>query len=59
MPTIERTSDMPYRWSIGAAPLDEVANVEKMMPRTSSAATASASPPSAAAYLSPLIQGED
>ena len=33
MPTIVRTSQKPYRWKIGMAPLDEVANVEKMLPR--------------------------
>jgi hypothetical protein len=32
-----------YRWSIGEAPLADVANVEKMMPRTLSAATVSGS----------------
>ena len=33
MPAIVRTSDKPYRWKIGVAPLDKVANVEKMLPR--------------------------
>ena len=33
MPTIVRTSTHPYAWEVGAAPLSEVANVEKMMPR--------------------------
>src|SRR5699024_11157063 len=33
MVTIERESDEPYRWSLGEAPLDNVANVEKKMPR--------------------------
>ena len=33
MPAIVRTSDKPYRWKIEAAPLDEVANVEKKLPR--------------------------
>ena len=33
MPAIVRTSDAPYRWKIGVAPLDRVANVEKKMPR--------------------------
>ena len=32
MPTIVRKSDKPYRWTIGGH-LDDVANVEKMMPR--------------------------
>src|SRR6188472_718920 len=33
MPTIERTSDTPYKYRIGMAPLAKVANVEKFMPR--------------------------
>ncbi len=33
MPAIVRTSQKPYRWKIGVAPLDKVANVEKMLPR--------------------------
>ena len=33
MPTIERTSDVPYRYRIGVAKLADVANVEKFMPR--------------------------
>jgi 6-phosphofructokinase len=33
MPTIERTSDTPYKYRIGMAPLADVANVEKFMPR--------------------------
>ncbi|MHA1569231.1 MAG: 6-phosphofructokinase, partial [Alphaproteobacteria bacterium] len=32
MPTIVRTSDKPYRWKVGMAPLKKVANVERMMP---------------------------
>ena len=33
MPTIVRVSDRPYKWTIGMAKLEEVANKEKMMPR--------------------------
>src|SRR5512138_2509212 len=33
MPTIVRVADKPYRWKIGTAPLDKVANREKMLPR--------------------------
>src|SRR3989338_4519122 len=33
MPTIVRKSDSPYKWKIGVAPLKDVANVEKKMPR--------------------------
>ena len=44
MPAIRRLSDEPYRWDIIEAPLSEVANQEKLLPPTSSAPTASASP---------------
>ena len=33
MPTIVRASSRPYRWKIGVAKLEDVANVEKKMPR--------------------------
>src|SRR4051812_45299580 len=32
MPAIIRTSDKPYRWKIEAAPLEKIANREKMLP---------------------------
>src|SRR5437764_3874317 len=38
MPAIVRTSNKPYRWKIGVAPLTEVANREKMLPRNCIAA---------------------
>ena len=44
MPAIRRLSDAPYRWDIIEAPLSEVANKEKVLPLSSSALTASASP---------------
>ena len=33
MPTIVRVADKPYKWKIGAAKLEDVANKEKMLPR--------------------------
>ena len=33
MPAIRRISDEPYRWDIIEAPLSEVANHEKLLPR--------------------------
>ena len=33
MPAIVRLSDRPYRWKVGVAPLEKVANVEKKLPR--------------------------
>jgi len=59
MPAIIRTSDKPYRWKIGVAPLDKVANVEKMLPRNYITADGFGITAKARAYLAPLIRGED
>jgi 6-phosphofructokinase 1 len=59
MPAIERTSDKPYRWRIAVAPLDKVANVEKMLPRDFITADGFGITAKARAYLAPLIRGED
>jgi 6-phosphofructokinase 1 len=59
MPTIERTSDAPYRWRIGTAPLAKVANVEKPMPRSFITADGFGITAACKRYLAPLIQGED
>jgi 6-phosphofructokinase 1 len=59
MPTIVRVSDRPYRWEIGMAPLDQVANVEKKMPRDWIRDDGFHITPACRTYLSPLIQGED
>jgi 6-phosphofructokinase 1 len=59
MPTIERTSDKPYRWKIGMAPLNKVANVEKMMPKSFISRDGFGITPKCRAYLEPLIRGED
>jgi ATP-dependent phosphofructokinase / diphosphate-dependent phosphofructokinase len=59
MPAIIRTSDKPYRWKIGVAPLDKVANVEKMLPRDYVTADGFGITAKARAYLAPLIRGED
>ena len=58
MPAIVRTSDKPYRWKIGVAPLDKVANVEKMLPRDYISTDGFGITAKARAYLSPLIRGE-
>src|SRR6185312_6280975 len=58
MPTIVRTSSRPYRWKIGVAPLSEVANVEKNMPRDFITADGFHITPKCRAYLEPLIAGE-
>jgi 6-phosphofructokinase 1 len=59
MPTIVRTSDKPYRWSIGTAKLVDVANHEKFMPRHFITPDGFGITAAARRYLAPLIQGED
>jgi 6-phosphofructokinase len=59
MPTILRASDRPYRWKIGVAPLTDVANVEKKLPRGYITRDGLGITPKARAYLAPLMQGED
>jgi 6-phosphofructokinase 1 len=59
MPAIIRTSNKPYRWRIEPAPLDKVANVEKMLPRDYITADGFGITAKARAYLAPLIRGED
>jgi len=59
MPTIVRKSNKPYKWTVGVAKLDDVANVEKKLPRdfiTDDGYDISAK---CREYLAPLIQGED
>jgi 6-phosphofructokinase len=59
MPTIERLSDAPYKYRIGTAPLSQVANVEKFMPRAFITADGFGITEACKRYLRPLIQGED
>jgi ATP-dependent phosphofructokinase / diphosphate-dependent phosphofructokinase len=59
MVTIERTSDAPYAWKTGSAPLDQVANVERKMPRDYITEDGFHITEKCRRYLSPLIQGED
>jgi ATP-dependent phosphofructokinase / diphosphate-dependent phosphofructokinase len=59
MPTIDRISDAPYKYKIGMAPLSEVANVEKFMPRDFITEDGFGITPACKRYLLPLIQGED
>ena len=58
MVTIERGAGKRYGWSLGEAPLDRVANVEKMMPRDFITPDGFGITAKARAYLAPLIQGE-
>lgn len=59
MPTVVRTSDKPYRWKVGEAPLSRVANVEKMMPKNFISKDGFGITPKCRKYLEPLIKGED
>ena len=59
MPTIERTSDAPYRYRLGIAPLAKVANVEKFMPRDFITKDGFSITDKCKRYLAPLIRGED
>ncbi|MBU6468003.1 MAG: 6-phosphofructokinase [Betaproteobacteria bacterium] len=59
MPIIERISDEPYRWQIGMAQLEQVANQEKMLPKSFITRDGFAITAQARRYLSPLIEGED
>jgi 6-phosphofructokinase 1 len=58
MPAIVRVSDKPYRWKIGVAPLEEVANKEKMLPADFIAADGYGITAKARTYLAPLMRGE-
>jgi len=59
MPAIVRGKGKRYSWSIGEAPLDKVANVEKMMPRNYITRDGFNITQAARDYLAPLIAGED
>jgi 6-phosphofructokinase 1 len=58
MPTVVRESSSPYKWSIGEAPLSEVANVEKMMPMDFISDDGFGITDKCKEYLYPLIKGE-
>jgi 6-phosphofructokinase 1 len=58
MPTVVRESSSPYKWSIGMAPLSDVANVEKMMPMEFITDDGFGITDGCKEYLYPLIQGE-
>ena len=58
LPIIVRDSDMPYTWHIGEAPLAQVANVEKTMPRHFITQDGFGITEPCRRYLTPLIQGE-
>ncbi|KAA6185178.1 6-phosphofructokinase [Thiohalocapsa marina] len=59
MPTVVRKSSAPYVWEIGKAPLAEVANVEKFMPKDFISEDGYGITDKCREYLYPLISGED
>jgi len=58
MPCIVRGKGARYSWSVGKAPLEQVANVEKMMPRNYITRDGFGITDAARAYFAPLIEGE-
>ena len=58
MAVLERTSDSPYRWRVGAADLSRAANREKKMPRRFITREGYGITAECRRYLSPLIRGE-
>ncbi len=59
MPAIIRKSSKPYRWTIKAVPLAQVANVEKKLPRNFITADGFGITAACRRYLEPLVAGED
>lgn len=59
MPAIRRLSDDPYKWDIVEAPLAQVANVEKKMPKEFITEDGYGITEACRRYLAPLIEGED
>ena len=59
MPTVVRVSNKPYKWKVGVAALNKVANVEKMMPKDFITDDGFGITAQCRTYLEPLIQGED
>lgn len=59
MPIIVREQNSPYLWSVGEAPLSQVANQEKKMPIHYITDDGFGITPDCREYLEPLIRGED
>lgn len=59
MPIIIRGKGKRYSWKIGQAPLADMANTEKMLPRHYISRNGFEVTPAGKAYLAPLILGED
>ena len=59
MPTIVRISNSPYEWKVGMAPLADVANQERKLPRDHITSDGFGITEKCLSYLRPLISGED
>ena len=59
MPAIRRLADAPYEWDIVPADLNQVANIEKALPRDYITEDGYGITEKARRYLAPLIEGED
>jgi len=59
MPVIIRKTTKKYSWAIGSARLEDVANVEKLMPRNFITKDGFNITQACRNYLQPLIEGED
>ncbi|MGV0035515.1 MAG: 6-phosphofructokinase [Candidatus Azotimanducaceae bacterium WSBS_2022_MAG_OTU7] len=59
MPVIKRKKTKRYEWEIGEAPLSQVANVERKMPKSYITKDGFGITGKARDYLAPLIGGED
>jgi 6-phosphofructokinase 1 len=59
MPTVVRVKDKPYKWKLGIAKLENVANKEKMLPRDYITEDGFHITGKGRRYLAPLIKGED
>ncbi|MGA8052038.1 MAG: 6-phosphofructokinase [Burkholderiales bacterium] len=58
MPVIVRVAERPYRWRIGQARLEQVANRERRLPRAFVSADGFGITAAARRYLAPLVVGE-
>jgi 6-phosphofructokinase 1 len=58
MPVIERISENPYQWRIAEAKLEDIANVEKVMPAEFIREDGFGITEACRRYIEPLIQGE-
>ena len=60
MLTIEKVADKSkFKWKVSHAPLDKVANLEKMLPKNFIKANGYEISKSCLAYITDLTQGED